>query len=557
MFVLQLLALGGLTLAGVKAIKNRKNKIEVLGKATDTAEVESDPVLPAKLIVSPERVRRDMRLSGVALGLSVSGVLLSTPLLVVMSLPSILCVATPIFQGAIRELRQRRVESDSQRTVRLITCLAAGLYSLAALDLILQMAKRRKEIKTEKNFSHQLATKLGHSVEHVWVSNDGAELEMPLSQVTSGTAIILNPGDMIPFPGVVTKGKGRMRPMLDTGSPGEAFTVDDAVVAGFVVVEGTMEIKLQKLPVVLSDVRQELEQAVSGKTELTQMCVETGSLLSPWMMGAFLMGLPFLGLSRTAVFLTTRMGLQMDTLGPHTSRQVIMTGLENGLFIRDLAAMERANTINTIVFDCALLSHPSAKGLIYPLLASLRSRHWSTPVTQMNPKPFAIYVVVDNEETGKNLMDTYGFDDYFNEPLEWGRTRAIKSLQLTGRKVCYVGLPGFCNQTMTEATLSVAWCLDGIPKPSAASILLGQAHLRDLSTLFDLARAFVNRQGANFLVPLGVDFMVMSICLFLSNGLFYSILLSNTAALIDVSGAGFVKRESLSERTETEPTPAH
>lgn len=554
MFVLQLLALGGLTLAGVKAIKNRKNKPEVLEKASDTAEAESAPVLPAKVIVSPERVRRDLRLSGAALGLSVSGVLLSTPLLVLMSLPSILCVATPIFQGAIRELRERRVESDAQRSVRLITCIATGLYSLAALDLILQMARQRKEVSTEHNFSHQLATKLGHSVERVWVSRDGAELEMPLSQVASGTSIVLNPGDMVPSPGVVTKGNGRIRPVLDTGSPGEKLQLGDSVMAGFVVVEGVLEIRLNNLPVVLPDVRQELEHAVSVQTQLTQKCVETGSSLGPWMMGAFLMGLPFLGLSRTAVFLTSRLGLQMDTLGPHTSRQVIMTGLEHGLFIRDLAAMERANTINTIVFDCALLSHPSAQGLIYPLLASLRGRHWPTPLTQTNPRPFAIYVVVDNEEMGRNLMDTYGFDDYFNEPLEWGRTRTIKSLQLTGRKVCYVGLPGFCNQTMTEATLSVAWCSDGIPKPSAASILLGQAHLRDLSTLFDLAVAFVNRQGSNFLVPLGVDFMVMSICLFLSNGLFYSILLSNTAALMDVSGSGFVKRESLSNRPESEPT---
>ncbi len=547
MLVLEILALGGLSYVGTRVARHRKNKVALQTKDT-LSEEEKIISPPVKIAVSPARVKRDLRLSGVALGLASSGMLLGSPLLGIMSLPGLVSVSLPTFRSALRELRQGQIETDAHTSVRLLFCMVTGLYSLAALDLTLQMAVRRRVLQTEEDFNNRLAVILGQRSETVWVSHDGAELEVPLYQVSNGTTITLNAGDTIPCPGIVVRGKGRIRALLDTAGAGEVVEIEDVVRAGHVVVDGNLEVNLQHLPVVLPDMRQELERAAAGKTELAKLGVDNGTRLAPWMMGIFVAGLPFVGFNRSAVFLTTRLGKQMDELGPHTSRQAIMAGLEHGLFIRELSALERANTVDAIVFDATLLNHPAAKGLVYPLLTSLRNRQWPRPLTMGMARPFALYVVVEDDQTGQALKDTFGFDDYFNEPLDWGRVRLIKSLQQAGRQVCHVGLPGKGDPVLKEATLSVAWCPDGLPKPSSASILLGREHLRDLPTLFDLARAFVTRQGSNFLTPLGVDLLNMSTSLFLNYGLFYSILLSNVVSLVEVSGSGFVKREPISGR---------
>lgn len=555
MLVLEILALGGLSYVGTRVARHRKNKVALQTKDTLSGEekVISPPVTVA---VSPARVKRDLRLSGVALGLASSGMLLGAPLLGIMSLPGLVSVSLPTFRSALHGLRRGQIETDAHTSVRLLFCMVTGLYSLAALDLTLRMAVRRRVLKAEEDFNNRLAVILGQRSETVWVSHDGAELEVPLHQVGNGTTIILNPGDTLPCSGIVVKGKGRIRALLDTKGSGEIVEVDDAIQAGHVVIDGNLEVNLQHLPVVLPNMRQELERATAGKTELAKLGVECGTRLAPWMMGAFLVGLPLIGFNRSAVFLTTRLGKQMDELGPHTSRQVIMAGLEHGLFIRDLPAFERANTVDAIVFDATLLNQPAAKAVIHPLLTSLRNRQWPRPLTMGMARPLALYVVAEDDETGQALRDTFGFDDYFNEPFDWGRIRLIKSLQQAGRQVCHVGLPGKSDLVLKEAALSVVWCPDGLPAPSSATILLGREHLRDLPILFDLARAFVIRQGSNLLTPLGVDLLDVSTSLFFNYGLFYSVLLSNVIYLVTVSGSGFVKREPLSARPDVPDSSA-
>ncbi len=556
MLVLELLTLGSVSYFGSRFVKQRNEKKAALKARGVLTEKETPPPPPPeKMVVSPQRVKRDLRLSGAALGLSTSGMLLGMPFLSVMSLPGLVCVALPTFRAALHELRQGRIDSDSNTSMRLLFCLVTGLYSLAALDLTLQMAVRRQIAQTGHDFDDRLAVLLGQSTDTVWVARDGAELEVPLYQVDRGTTITLIPGDTVPYPGVVVSGSGRVRPLLATDSEGEPVESGSSLLAGYMVTQGHLEVTLQHFPVVFPDMRQELQQAASGKTELVKMSMASGNRMAPWMMGIFLAGLPFIGFGRSAVFLTTRLGVQMEETGSHNARQVIMAGLDHGLFIREIAALERANTVNTLVFDAALLTHPKAKGLTYPLIASLRRRQWTKPLSLGMPKPFALYVIADDEETGQHLRDTLGLDDYFNEPLTFGRARLLGSLQQAGRQVCYVGLPGQSDSLLKEVALSVAWCPDGLPKPSTASILLGRDHLRDLVTLFDLAQAFVARQGSSLLMPLGVDLLNLSTSLFLNYGLLYSIVLSNAVTLMDVSGSGYVKREPLNGSAADTPPP--
>lgn len=548
MLVLELIALSGISYVGSRFAKRKKNKdkhtVDVQKKVEDVQQTTASHLVAPVPVTTPARLKRDMRLSGASLGLTVSGFFLGAPLLGLMSIPSLISVSMPTFRAALNRAREGRVDDETHKAVRIIFCLATGLLVVAAVDLTLQTAIKRRVMQSEADFKKRLGVILGQPAESVWVLQDGgAELEVPLYQVENGATVVLMPGDTAPFSGTVVGGDGRIRPVLATDTGGEEIHTGDVVPAGFVVTEGNLEVKLDYLPMVLPDLRQELEHAADGKTTLVKLGEQSGSRLAPWMMGAFVAGLPFMGFSRSAVFLTARLGQQMDQLGPHTARQAITAGLEHGIFIRDLTALERATRVNTIVFDAALLNHASARSLISSVLASLRRRQWPVGLNAGVPRQFALYAMADSEDAGQELLDTFGFDDYFKEPLEWGRTRLINGLQQAGRNVCYIGLPGKSEQTLQQASVSVTWCPDGLPQPSPASILLGGEHLPDLATLFDLAQAFTTRQSNSFLRPLGVDFLNLSVNTFLSYGLLSSVVLTNAVSLLDVSGSGFVKRE--------------
>ncbi len=552
MVVLELLALGGISLLGSRMAKRKKDKEKEAahsGKMEHPAQTVVP--IPVEITQTPAQIKRDLRLSGAALVLSTTGLLAGAPLLAIMSMPSLVCVAWPTLRTAVSGLRAGTINDESHKAVRVVFCLTTGLFVVAAIDLALQTAVKRKLLETELAFKDRLAVLLGHPSESVWIMREGVEVEMPLYQVETGTSVVLNTGDIAPLPGVVVTGKGRVRPVLATDSEGEAIQEGDSIPNGYVVTEGSIEVRLEHYPAVIPDIRQEMEHAATGKTNLVKLGVQSGTRSAPWMMGAFVAGLPLLGFNHSAVFLTTRMGMQMNEIGPHTARQAITAGLEHGIFIRDMAALERANTCNTIVFDAALLHQPAAAAIIPNLVTELRNRKWATGVGI--PRQFALYAMVDSEAEGRKLLETYALDDYFKEPLEWGRSQLLKNLQQAGRNVCYVGLPGKGDKAMKECALSVAWCHDGLPRQSAATMLLAGAHLPDLASLFDLAKAFATRQTTSFLTPLGVDMLNLTVNIFLNYGLLNSVVISHAASLLDVSGSGFVKREAIT-RKQDEPT---
>ena len=103
MLVIELLTLGSLSYFGSRFAKQHNEKKAALKARGVLAEKETPPPPPPpeKMVVSPQRVKRDLRLSGAALGLSTSGMLLGMPFLSVMSLPGLVCVALPTFRAAL------------------------------------------------------------------------------------------------------------------------------------------------------------------------------------------------------------------------------------------------------------------------------------------------------------------------------------------------------------------------------------------------------------------------------------------------------------------------
>lgn len=537
--ILELCVLGGLVYAGRKTFPRRKGRG---GDAGNSARPVPDSL-------APPPVRHDLACSSVSLGLATSGAVLGWPLLGLASLPGLLFVFVPTYDRAWRAVRQRRVDLEVLDATRVTVCIVMGYTVVAALDALLHAVSRRLLQRGESHFRNTLDETFGKRAAGVWVYRDGVELETPAAEVRPGAIVVLGIGDTVPAAGVVLDGRGRVRPAL-AGGPDLAKRSGDRLAAGGLVVSGRFYLRLEETPAPAPIPHEVLERAALGPTLIRRIGERSGERLTPWMLAAFVLAMPWLGVNRAAAFLTVRCGAQLRYLGPHTARQAIGYGARHGILVCRIAALELASLVNTVVIDARVLADPAVRAGALGLVHALRQRPW--PAAQMLSQPFAVHVLADTDEDGRRLQEALGLDDYFVEPSAAGRATLLQNLQLGGRWLCYVGTGEGDAAALGTALLGVAH-RPGLPlQDSPAAIVLTDPDLAGLPGLFDLAAAFTARQGGNLSLPIGLDLLDISTTVFLHFGLVYSVLLSHVGLFSCVARAGFPKT---GPAPELEPPP--
>jgi cation transport ATPase len=542
--ILELFALGGLVYAGRKALPRRKPRTG--GSGGSGGQARRLPEQP-----KPPVARRELTAASVSLGLAVSGAALGSPLLGLASLPGMLFVFVPTYAEAWRLLRQRRVGREVLDAARVTVCVAMGYVVIAALDALLNAAGRRLFRRGEEDFRDTLDEAFGSREASAWVYCDGVELQTKADDICPGAIVVLSQGDVAPAAGVVLAGQARVRPRLAPRPVAEKRR-GDPVRAGSLVVSGRLYVSVERKPAPLPSPHEALERAALGTTAIQRLGERSGDHMASWMLAAFVLSTPWLGVNRAAAFLTTSFGGQLRQLSPHTNRQAIGYAARHGILVREARALERAFLVNTLVFDARVLSASAVRAQAEGLVHALRQRPW--PAARLLARPFAVHVLADSDGEGRRLQAELGLDDYFVEPSAAGRATLIQNLQLGGRCVCYVGAGEGDEAAMRTALLAVAHRPHGLLGDTPAAIVLTGEDLLGLPGLFDLAAAFTARQGNNLSTPIGMDLIDISTTLFLHFGLIYSVLLSHAGLLSSAVRARFPRAGPCLE-WQAEPPP--
>ena len=116
-----------------------------------------------------------------------------------------------------------------------------------------------------------------------------------------------------------------------------------------------------------------------------------------------------MGPNQAAAFLTTGFGNNLRTLGPYAVRNFLIPAAHQGILIKDARALEKANLVNTIIFDSRILQEPTVRAEAKAVVHALRQRPWL--LASVSKQRFAIYVLVDQEEEGRRLTAELGLDD--------------------------------------------------------------------------------------------------------------------------------------------------
>lgn len=552
--LVEALVIGGTLYAGAKAVQQLNAKGRLRGPRRWFAQqsgvarvLEQPPSSPAL-----HQANQALAISSASLGLTTASMVLMLPALSLASMPLMLYVFVPTFQNAWHNaVKERRVTNAVLDTTRIVVCVVMRYDAVAALNAVLQAVSQKFFAQAEDTFQRQLHELFGQEQAAVWSFVQGAELETTPAALTIGDVLSLAVGDTVPADGVVLYGTAWLDQRIATGEGAPVQkSAGERVVAASTVLSGQLYVQVEQPPppAVADEIRTALLQTVTRKSWTQQVGEASADRMAPRMLIAFGLTLPLLGANQAAAFLTTGFGAHLRTLGPYIIRNFLLPAAQQGILIKDARALEKANLVNTLLFDARVLSAPAVRVHAKTLIHTLRQRPWL--MQGVTPHRFAVYVLVDSgeDEAARELVAELGLDDYFAETLTIARATLVESLQQGGRFICYVGTGQGDDQVMTKATVAIAHRGLTTLTTNAAQVVLLDNDLGQLGRFFDLAAAFMVKQGFNLITPIGVDLVDIATTLLIHFGLVYSVLFNYTGLLLSMAQARLPTRQ--------QPTPA-
>lgn len=370
--MLPLLIVGGAIYAGIKTIKAFKQH-------------QTDPPLPQKgivtnfyqwLFVNTERhqqlealsqgesqeaagqldakMNKDLALACGSLGLALTGNLLNSPLLRILSIPGFIQSTMPLHKNTLRLLKEGKVSVDTIVTVIILGCLFKGYFGLANLSSVFFHLSKRFLRKVKDNSRKELINVYEQHSSFAYILVEGVEVQTPFEKLQQGDTLVVHAGETILADGTVIDGMALIDQHILTG---ESQLIEketgDAAFASTMVLSGKIHILVEKSgdETAVAKIGQVLNNTIDFKSS-TQLRAERMSQKTVFPLlclgGA---SLPFLGVSGALAIVNSHFKHKMTTVAPISTLTFLNITSYHNILIKDGRSLELLNQVDTIVFD--------------------------------------------------------------------------------------------------------------------------------------------------------------------------------------------------------------
>jgi Cu+-exporting ATPase len=260
----------------------------------------------------------------------------------------------------------------------------ANYAGVAAMIMTFHLTGRYVETKAKGRASQAIKKLLQLGAKTARIIKNGKETEIPIEQIQIGDVMIVKPGEKVPTDGIVTEGESAIDESMATG---ESLPVKkkkgDEVIGATINQRGMLKIKAKKIgkDTFLSQVIKMVEEAQGTKVPIQVFADKVTSVFVPVVLGistlTFILWLifpsfftsivawaqgflpwadPTLGIFSLAIFATIAVLVIACpcALGLATPTALMVgsgKGAENGILIRQGAAIQIMRNTHTIVFD--------------------------------------------------------------------------------------------------------------------------------------------------------------------------------------------------------------
>lgn len=281
----------------------------------------------------------------------------------------------PFLKGAKDELRHK---SPAMMTLIALAIIVAYVYSaatvfgvqgsdffweLASLIVIMLLGHwiEMRSVMGASKALEELAKLMPESA-HMIMDN-GETMEMPVSSLKAGQAVLVKPGEKIPIDGVVYEGDSEVNEAMITG---EAVPVEkgkgDEVIGGSVNGDGILKFKVSHVgdDTFLSQVIRLVRDAQASKSNTQRLADRAAKwLFYIALTTGIITFITWMVIEGNLNFAVTRAVTVIIICCPHALGLAmplvtsVSTSLaaKNGLLIRNRAAFENARNLDTVVFD--------------------------------------------------------------------------------------------------------------------------------------------------------------------------------------------------------------
>ncbi len=154
----------------------------------------------------------------------------------------------PVFRNVIRAALKRQVISHTLMTVGVIAALVVGQWVTAALVVVFMRIGDYVENFTTESARRAVKELTSLAPQTARVEREGVEVEVPVSEVRAGEAVIVRPGERIPVDGEVISGQATIDQSAITG---ESMPVEAAsgahVFAATIAKLGSLRIRAERI----------------------------------------------------------------------------------------------------------------------------------------------------------------------------------------------------------------------------------------------------------------------------------------------------------------------
>jgi Cu+-exporting ATPase len=249
--------------------------------------------------------------------------------------------------------------------VMMLAGMAGHVYfETSALIITLILVGKFLEVRARRQTSTAIRSLMGLQAKTARVLREGAERDIPVSEVRKGDIVIVRPGEKIPVDGVVVNGRSSIDESMVTG---ESMPVGkgegDTVIGATVNKTGRFQFRATRVgkETALAQIIRLVQEAQGSRAPVQRLVDKVAAVFVPAVIGVALLtflGWLFIGnvgFTQAMIFGVAVLVIACPcALGLATPTAIMVgtgTGAEHGILIKNAESLERANAIQTVVLD--------------------------------------------------------------------------------------------------------------------------------------------------------------------------------------------------------------
>lgn len=228
-------------------------------------------------------------------------------------------------------------------------------FTTAGVIMTLMSLAEEMEAWTQHRSKEDLAQSLALRVDKVWVKKDGAEVEIPFSELRAGDLLIVRAGSIIPADGTVAEGEAVVNQSSMTGEPlGIIRRAGASVYAGTAVEEGeiTIEVTAAAGTTRIDKIIQVIEESEGRKASVQSQAEKLADSIVPYNFAlAAAVYLFTRSPERAASAIMVDYSCAIKIATPLAILAAMREGVKNGVLIKGGKYIEAMAEADTAVFD--------------------------------------------------------------------------------------------------------------------------------------------------------------------------------------------------------------